>query len=294
MKRRVREARGKTGPQAKSRARATYRSDVSVALLLSASESAAAPPSPIWFQDTLQQGEEGQGRSRRDRAACTKLGVRNLLERRHRAQRIRKLVTIPPDCELLNHNLIGVHLCRPERCLKRPPPERSSLHPTRRCQRRSTRPVPVPLFSRVARLRLRASVLSALRPGHDAPFDHTSRARDARRARQARQARQARSPRALAPRARPARLSASARLPALCRRSLQPPCARALLLLALRPVALRGALCRVSRRRLRASARAETRRAAHHGSPRAAGSPRVVQRAWLCACCAGLGGLGWW
>jgi hypothetical protein len=90
---------------------------------------------------------------------------------------------------------------------KRPPPENSSLNRARRCQRSSARLVPLPLFSLVERLRLRASVLSALRPGHDAPFDRASRARDARRARQARQAR---SPRALAPRARPARLSASA------------------------------------------------------------------------------------
>ncbi len=35
------------GPPAQSKARATYKSDVSVALLLSASESAAAPAGPI-------------------------------------------------------------------------------------------------------------------------------------------------------------------------------------------------------------------------------------------------------
>jgi hypothetical protein len=49
--------------------RATYPSDVSVALLLSASESAAAPASPIWLFHTLQRGEEGQGCSWRNRAA---------------------------------------------------------------------------------------------------------------------------------------------------------------------------------------------------------------------------------
>jgi hypothetical protein len=43
------------------RARATYSSDVSVAFLLSASESAAAPASPIWLKCRLQRGEEGQG-----------------------------------------------------------------------------------------------------------------------------------------------------------------------------------------------------------------------------------------
>ncbi len=42
-------------------ARATYLSKVSVALLLSASESAAAPASPIWLSATLQRGDEGQG-----------------------------------------------------------------------------------------------------------------------------------------------------------------------------------------------------------------------------------------
>ncbi len=47
--RRVRVARGETGPPAQSRARATYPKCVSVALLLSASESAAAPSSPIWL-----------------------------------------------------------------------------------------------------------------------------------------------------------------------------------------------------------------------------------------------------
>ncbi len=56
----MRDARGETGPPAQSRARATYSSVVSVALILSASESAAAPGSPIWFLNRLQQREEGQ------------------------------------------------------------------------------------------------------------------------------------------------------------------------------------------------------------------------------------------
>jgi hypothetical protein len=47
------------GHPAFSRARATYESDVSVALLFSASESAVAPASPIWFCHRLQRGEEG-------------------------------------------------------------------------------------------------------------------------------------------------------------------------------------------------------------------------------------------
>jgi hypothetical protein len=67
---RVRYARGETGPPAQSRARATYFSLVSVALLLSASESAAAPASPIWLSCRLQREEEGQGRSWRDWAAA--------------------------------------------------------------------------------------------------------------------------------------------------------------------------------------------------------------------------------
>ena len=224
--RRVRDAGGETGPPAPSRTRATYSSDVSVALLLSASESTATPAAPIRLPRSLQREKGGQECSCRVRAAGNEQSARDLRERRHGAQYLRKLVTIPPPCELLNHNLSGVHLCRPERCYKRPPPEKSSPHRTRRCQRRSTR-----FFSSlVARLHQRASVLSALRPGHDAPYDRASRARDARRARRARQAR---SPRAPAPRARPARLSASARPPARppARRSLHPPRACALLLL---------------------------------------------------------------
>jgi hypothetical protein len=46
-KRRARDARGETGPPPQSSAHATYPSHVSVTLLLSASESAAAPASPI-------------------------------------------------------------------------------------------------------------------------------------------------------------------------------------------------------------------------------------------------------
>ncbi len=48
-----------TGPPAQSRARATYYSVVSVALLLSASESAAAPASPIKLLPSLQRGGGG-------------------------------------------------------------------------------------------------------------------------------------------------------------------------------------------------------------------------------------------
>jgi hypothetical protein len=48
------------------RARASYVSDVSVALLLSASESATALALPIWLLERLQQREEGQRCSRRD------------------------------------------------------------------------------------------------------------------------------------------------------------------------------------------------------------------------------------
>ncbi len=66
------------------RARAPYSSDVSTVLLLSASESGAAPASPIWLSWRLQRGEEGQGCSWRDRAAGTEQDVRDLLERCHR------------------------------------------------------------------------------------------------------------------------------------------------------------------------------------------------------------------
>jgi hypothetical protein len=83
-KRRVRVARGETGPPAQSRTRATYSSAFSVALLLSATESEAAPASPIWLSPRLQRGEEGQGCSWRDRAAGTEQGARDLHERRQR------------------------------------------------------------------------------------------------------------------------------------------------------------------------------------------------------------------
>ena len=65
----VRDARGEAGPLAKSRSRATYSSDVSVALLLSTSENAATPASPISLSSRLQRGEEGQGCSWRGMAA---------------------------------------------------------------------------------------------------------------------------------------------------------------------------------------------------------------------------------
>ena len=58
-------------------------SDVSVALLLSASES-ATPATRILLPCRLQRGEEGQGYSWRDRAAGTEQGACDLLERRQR------------------------------------------------------------------------------------------------------------------------------------------------------------------------------------------------------------------
>ncbi len=58
-------------PPAQSKARETYLSEVSLAFFLSASKSAAAPASPIWFCHRLQRGKEGQGYSWRDRAAGT-------------------------------------------------------------------------------------------------------------------------------------------------------------------------------------------------------------------------------
>jgi hypothetical protein len=88
---RVRHTRGETGPPAQRRARATYPSVVSVTLLLSASESPTAPASPIWLLPRLQQGEEGQACSWRDRAAGTEQGARNLHERRQRRVDLERL-----------------------------------------------------------------------------------------------------------------------------------------------------------------------------------------------------------
>ncbi len=93
-----------TGQPAQNRARATYSSDVSVALLLSNSDSAAAPASSIRSPASLQRGGKGQACSWRNRAAGAELGARNLQQRRQQALCIRKLVTIPPAIELLNHN----------------------------------------------------------------------------------------------------------------------------------------------------------------------------------------------
>jgi hypothetical protein len=153
-------------------ARATYLRNVSVALLLSASESAAAPASPITQYSSirrlyrLQRGEEGQGCSWRDRAAGTEQGARDLLERRQQAQCIRKLITIappPPDFEHSKHNFtgaqgepggrrgagpLGVHLCAAPnaassvRLLKN-----FSLERRRRFQRRFTRSSLFPSFA---------------------------------------------------------------------------------------------------------------------------------------------------
>ena len=82
---------GNTGPPAQRRARATYENHVSVTLLLSASESAAAPASPIWLNSRLQRGEESRGCSSRDRAASTEQGARDLLERRQRRVALERL-----------------------------------------------------------------------------------------------------------------------------------------------------------------------------------------------------------
>jgi hypothetical protein len=87
----------------------------------------------------------------------------------------------------------------PQRCFKRSPPENSSLTRTRRCQRCSTRLAPLPLLLLVVRLRLRASVFSALRPARDR---HTPTAR------RVRGVRGALAPRARPPPRGPARLSA--------------------------------------------------------------------------------------
>jgi hypothetical protein len=90
-KRKVRDARDETWRPVQSKARATYLSDVSVALFLSASESAAAPASPMLLNRRLQGGEEGQGCSWRDRATGTEQGARDLLERRQRRVALERL-----------------------------------------------------------------------------------------------------------------------------------------------------------------------------------------------------------
>jgi hypothetical protein len=78
----VRDIRGLTGPPAQSMVCATYLSSVSVALLLSASESAAAPASPIWLPPRLQRGEVRRVRGARGETGPP--GARDLQERLER------------------------------------------------------------------------------------------------------------------------------------------------------------------------------------------------------------------
>jgi hypothetical protein len=79
------------GRRNKSKLRVTYSSDVSVALLLRASESAAAPTSPIWLLIRLLRGQYGQGCSWRDRAASTEQSARDLRQRRQRRVDLERL-----------------------------------------------------------------------------------------------------------------------------------------------------------------------------------------------------------
>ncbi len=72
------------GSPAQSRGRTTHSRYFRIAMLLSASESTAAPAAPISLSYRLQRGEEGQGCSWRVRAAGTEHGVRDLPERRQR------------------------------------------------------------------------------------------------------------------------------------------------------------------------------------------------------------------
>jgi hypothetical protein len=74
------------------RARVTYERNLSVLLLLSASESAATPASLIGFSSRLQQGERRVRNYRlRNRAAGTEQGARDLRERRQRRVALERL-----------------------------------------------------------------------------------------------------------------------------------------------------------------------------------------------------------
>ncbi len=122
--------------------RATNLSNVSVALFLSASESAAAPASPIWLSPRLQRGEEGQGCSWRDRAAGIEQGARDLQERRSKAQCIRKLVTIFPLLSSSSTTASAPSWRRLSVRFKRPPPDNSSLNRTRAAASRAVSLLP--------------------------------------------------------------------------------------------------------------------------------------------------------
>jgi hypothetical protein len=165
VERRVREARGETGPPAKSWARATYLSDVS--------KLNAFTSLPLFF----------------------------------------------PLLSSFTTTALAPIFPLPQRCFSRLPPENSSLNRTRRCQRRSTRLVPLPLSS----LSCACACARACFPRCVPDATGAPRPSVACGACAACAACQASAP----------RLSASARAPARqpapCRRSLHPPRAGALL-----------------------------------------------------------------
>jgi hypothetical protein len=87
--RRVRD--GETGPPAQSGMCATYYSVVSVALLSSASKSAAAPASLIWLPRRLQREKRRVRNTRGETVPPEQSRARDLLERRQRRVALKRL-----------------------------------------------------------------------------------------------------------------------------------------------------------------------------------------------------------
>jgi hypothetical protein len=144
---------------AQSRARATHVSNVSVALLLSASESATAPACCEEWRVRDARNETGPPAQSKARATYLSDVIK--------AQCICELVTIPPAFELLKHNSFGVHLCAASQA--------ASNVRLLKTGAASAVSRSVSLFpSSCLRLSLRASVFSTLRPGRDAhtPIAH--------------------------------------------------------------------------------------------------------------------------
>jgi hypothetical protein len=108
------------------------------------------------MEDDVRRVRDARG----DRAAGIEQGARDLLERRQQAQSIRKLVTIPPVFELLDHNCFGLHLCF--QAASNVLLQKTVTIATRRFQRCFTRRRVLLLL--VVRLSLGASVFSTLRP----------------------------------------------------------------------------------------------------------------------------------
>jgi len=193
-------------------------------LLLSASDSAAVPATPIWSIDRLQRGEEGQGCSWPNRAPAQSRARATYLNVVSKLNAFASFSLFLPLLSSLSTTALASIFAPPLTLLQTFASLKLVAQPNSTLPAPFHAPCPLPLLLLVVRLRLRANVFSALRPARDR---HTPTARPCA-------ACAARSPRARPPPGGPARLSAgqARRVRSPARRVppvLQPPCARALL-----------------------------------------------------------------